>query len=236
MRSDSWAPYGAGAGALAVVLYAVGSLVRGEPPDFDATGAEVAADLDQNRTRIQVGSAIHAAWTPLFVWFLATVASLVRVGGSGARRAGAFAFACGTIFIALFLVDVTALTVSALRPENMASAPELAAALRDFEWLAMGMSAFLVSGMLAAFAVLALRDQALWPQWLGRLAVIAALAYALRVGTLFTTEGPFAADGVLGLWLPVGAAAAWIVIGSGALALRLRGASEPRELAAPTSG
>ena len=236
MSSDRWAPYGAGAGALAVALYVVGSLVRGEPPDFDATGADVAAHLDEDRTRIQVGSAIHAAWTPLFVWFLATVASLTRVGGPGARRAGAVAFACGAIFIALFLVDVTSLTVSALRPENMASAPELAAALRDFEWLAMGMSAFLVSGMLTAFAVLALRDRVLWPRWLGWLAVIAALAYALRVGTLFTTEGAFAADGVLGLWVPVAAAAAWILIGSGVLALKLRGSSEPGEAAGATAG
>jgi hypothetical protein len=169
-----------------------------------------------------VSSVIHAAWTPLFVWFLATVASLARPGGPGARRAGTVAFACGSIFIALFLVDVTSLAVSALRPENMASAPELAAALRDFEWLAMGMAAFLVSGTLAAFAVLALRDQVVWPRWLGLLAVIAALAYALRVGTLFTTEGAFAADGVLGLWVPVIAAAAWIFAGSLVLALELR--------------
>jgi hypothetical protein len=174
-----------------------------------------------------VSSAIHAAWAPLFVWFLATVASLARAGGPGARRAGAVAFACGSIFIALFLVDVTSLAVSALRPENMASAPQLAAALRDFEWLAMGMGTFLVSGTLAAFAVLGLRDQVLWPRWLGLLAVIAALAYALRVGTLFTTEGAFAADGVLGLWVPVIAAAAWIFAGSLVLTLKLRADPSP---------
>lgn len=51
--------------------------------------------------------------------------------------------------------------------------------------------------MLAAFAALALRDRALWPPWLGWLAAVAALGYALRVGTLFTTDGAFAADGVL---------------------------------------
>jgi hypothetical protein len=230
MRDDSWAPYGAAAGAIAIGMYVIGSLVIGAPPDFDASGAEVAAYLGENRTRIQVGSAIHAAWAPLFVWFLATVASLTRAGGPETRRAGAVAYGCGVTFLALFLADVSSLAVGALRPENMAAAPDLAAALHDFSWLAMGMAAFLVSGALAAFAVVALRDKALWPEWLGWLAVVAAIAYALRVGTLFTTEGAFAADGVLGLWLPVIAAAGWILVGSAVLALKVRSVSEPGEL------
>jgi hypothetical protein len=222
VRDDRWAPYGAGAGAVAIGLYATASLVIGTPPDFDATGAEVAAHVDENRTRIQIGAAIHAAWAPLLVWFLATVASLARAGGPGAERAGSVAYGCGLAFLALFLTDVTALAVSALRPENLATDPELASALRDFEWLAMGMASFLVSGTLAAFAVLALRDKQLWPEWVGWLAAVAAAVYALRVGTLFTTEGALAADGVLGLWVPVIAAASWIALASVILAARLR--------------
>jgi hypothetical protein len=230
MRSDGWAPYGAAAGAIAIALFVAAGLVIGTPPDFEASGAEVATYLEEERTRIQVGSAINATWPPLFVWFLVTVASLARAGGPGAQRAGMVAFGCGVTFIALFLADVTALTVGALRPRNMAAAPELAAALHDFSWLAMGMAAFLASGVLAAFAVLALRDGALWPEWVGWLAVVAAVAYSLRVGTLFTTEGAFAADGVLGLWVPVIAVAGWIVLGSVMLALRIRSVSEPGQL------
>jgi hypothetical protein len=222
VTDDRWAPYGAAAGAVAIALYAVASLIIGTPPDFDAPASEVVAYLDEHRTRIQVGSAIHATWAPLFVWFLATVASLARAGGPGTRRAGAVAFGCGLALLVLFLADVTALAVGALRPENMAAHPELAVALHDFSWLAMGMASFLVTGVLAAFAVLALRDKAIWPEWLGWLAALAALAYALRVGTLFTTEGVFAADGLLGLWAPVVAAAAWIFVASVVLSLRLR--------------
>lgn len=230
MTGDRWAQYGAAAGAIAIIGYSVGSLVVGTPPDFDSPGAEVAAYFDEDRTRIQIGAAIHAAWTPLFVWFLATVASLARAGGPGARRAALVAFGCGLIFITLFLVDVTALTIGALRPENMAAAPELAAALHDISWLAMGMAAFMASGVLAAFAVLSLRDNAIWPRWIGWLATIAALVYALRVGTLFTTEGPFAADGVLGLYVPVATVAAVTVAASVVLTLELRKVSDPGEL------
>ena len=227
MSDDRWAPFGAAAGAVAIVLFGIGSLLTGDRPGFDAGGAELAAHLDAERTRIQVGCAFLAAAGPFLVWFLATVVSLARAGGPGARRAGVVAYGCGLIFIALFLADVTALAVSALRPENMAAAPELAAALRDFEFLAMGIATPLASGMLAAFAVLALRDRAVWPAWLGWLAALAAVAYTLRVGTLFTTEGAFAADGLLGLYLPVIAFAAWIGVASVRLALRIRDMGAP---------
>jgi hypothetical protein len=216
---------------VAIVLFGVGSAVIGERPRFDASGAEVAATLVERRTRIQVGSAFLAASAPFFVWFLATVASLTRDSRPGARRAGAVAYGCGLTFLALFLVDVTALAVSALRPESLVAAPQLAAVLRDFEWLAMGTAAFLAVGVLAAFAVLALRHKAIWPEWIGWLATLAAIAYSLRVGTLFTTEGAFAADGQLGLWLPLSAFATWTLIASGVLAFRTHIASEPGELA-----
>lgn len=230
MRDDSGAQYGAAAGAIAVILFVIAAALIGERPAFDASGTEVAAFLGRERTQIQVASAVFAASMPFLVWFLATVASLTRAGRPGTRRAGAVAHGCGLIFIALFLADVTALAVGALRPENMAAAPELAAALRDFEFLLMGMAAFAAAGVLAAFAVLALRDKAIWPEWLGWLAAIAAPAYALRVGTLFTTEGPFAADGVLGLWVPVSAFAGWTLVASVVLVIRIRGASEPGDL------
>jgi hypothetical protein len=212
-------PSGAAAGAAGVVLYVAGALVMGERPDFDAGGAEIAAHLEENRTRIQLGCAIQAAWTPLFVWFLATVRSVAGEAGPGAGRAAAVAFGCGLVFTALFLVDLTALAVSALRPENMASNPELAVALRDFEWLAMGTAAFVLAGTLAAFAVLVTRHDAVWSRWLGLLAAVAAALYLLRVGTLFATNGEFAADGILGLYVPVSAAAGWVLIASLQLAM-----------------
>lgn len=221
MADDGWARYGAAAGAIAVALFVTGSLVIGERPGFDAPGPEVAAHLAEERTRIQVGCAILAAVAPFYVWFLATVAGLARAGGPGARSAGATAVGCGLVFVTLFMADVTALAVSALRPENMVAAPELASALRDVEFLAMGMAAPAAAATLAALAVLALRDGAVWPAWLGRLAAIAAPLYALRTGTLFTTDGAFAADGLLGLWVPVTAFAGWTLLASVVLTGRI---------------
>ena len=45
-----------------------------------------------------------------------------------------------------------------------------------------------------------------------------------RLGsTLFTVDGPFAADGLAGLYVPVTALAAWLFLASVTLALDLRG-------------
>lgn len=209
--------WGAVAGALVPLTFVAAAIVAGDAPPFDAPGSEVASHLEERRTRIQLAAGLNALWLPLFVWFLATVAWLGR-----RRPAAIVALGCGLVFAAVFAVDVTALAAGALRPGNIAAAPELAAALRDLEWLSMGVVAPVVSAMLVAFAALSGGADALWPGWIGRLALVAAAAYALRTGTLFTTDGPFAADGVLGLWLPVAALAGWFFIAAVALALRVR--------------
>jgi hypothetical protein len=132
------------------------------------------------------------------------------------------AFGCGVASIVLFMADVAALAVGALRPESMRAAPELALALTDFSFLAIATAAFLTAGVFLAFAVLALVEGVLWPRWLGWLAVAAAAACSLRVGSLFSSAGPFAPGGALGFWLPVVAFVGWVFVGSVVLARRTR--------------
>jgi hypothetical protein len=218
---DGWGRFGAAAGAVAVALYLVGGAIVGPPLDFDAPAAETAAYFDDEQGRIQLGSAFFAASAPFLVWFLTTVVSLARHSGPRARRTAAVAYGCGLASLILFLTDVTALTVGALRPENMLAAPELAAALHDVSFLAIAMAAFLTAGVFAAVAVLVLHDRALWPEWLGWLAIVAAIACALRIGTLFTTEGAFTAGGALGFWAPIVAFMGWTLIASVVLTIRV---------------
>jgi hypothetical protein len=185
---------GASAGAVGVLLFLAGALLVGERPPFTADGTEVAAYVAAHQTRIQVACALFAVAVPLFVLFLATVAPLSR-----ARGTGLVALGCGLVFLTLFLADCTALAVSALRPN---ANPALT--LRDVELLAMGMAAPAAAAMLLALAA-----TGVWPRWLGRLGVLAAALYALRTGTLFATDGAFAADGLLGVQVPVVAIASW---------------------------
>ena len=211
---------GAAAGLAAIGVYVAGAAIMPREPGFDASAAQVAAWFDENRTRIQIGCAVQALWPPLLLWFLATVRSLAAAAGDAVARAATIAFGAGVVFATLFLADVASLAVAALRPENMLATPEVAASLRDFSWLVMGMATPTVCALAAALAALALRHEAIWPRWIGWLAVAAGAAYALRIGTLFTTTGPFAADGLLGLWVPVIAIAALIVAAGLTLLLR----------------
>jgi len=84
----------------------------------------------------------------------------------------------------------------------------------------MGVAAPLAAGVMLACGLLALRFGALWPPLMGQLAFAAALAYMLRIGTLFTTDGPLAGDGVLGLYVPVIALGGWTLVASLMLARR----------------
>ena len=221
MTRDRWARYGAGAGAIGVGLFLASALAFGDQPALDAGGEAVAAYFEREQDAIQLGCALVAGSAPFFVWFLVTAASLGHAGGAAPSRAGGVAVGCGVLFLALFFADVAALAVGALRPANMSAEPELAAALYDLSWMLPAMAAPAGTAMLGAFALLALRDGSTWPPWLAPMGALAAAAYALRTGALFTTEGPFAADGLLGFWVPVGAILGWFLLASAVLCVNL---------------
>lgn len=209
---DSWARYGAASGVVAVVLFGVGFFLIPEPPDPDAPAAEVAAYFAEDHGSIQVGAAFIAAATLPLLWFVGTLTSVLR-RAEGGPRLSSIAFGAGVITIGLLIADLTAWAVAALRPENMQAAPELAQALNDFSLLVIGLGAFVFAGFFLAVGLVTLRHQAL-PAWLGWLALVAALAVGLRIGSAVTTDGVFSYDGVLGFYAGLVAFAAWTLIAS----------------------
>lgn len=203
-------------GAVGVLLFVAGALVIPARTDVGAPGEEIAAWYADGSTRIQVHCALLAVAGAALAWFLATATALAREAAPAARGTTTAALACGVVYLALFMTDVATLAVGALRPRE----PDVAAALQDLEWMAIGMASPFGAAMLAAFAILVLRHGALLPRWVGVFAAVAAPLYALRLGTLFSTDGVFAADGALGLWVPVAAIASWLFVASVVLAAR----------------
>jgi hypothetical protein len=61
--------------------------------------------------------------------------------------------------------------------------------------------------------------------WLGALA---AVVYALRLATLFTTGGVHSGSGLLGLWLPATALSTWTLVASVVLTRGVAGSVSPR--------
>jgi hypothetical protein len=112
------------------------------------------------------------------------------------------AFAGGIVFTATLFVLISLVAAAAYRPDEVS--PELTRALND---VALMTGVPLIAGMLAFFgatAVVILRTTTLLPAWLGWLAGLAAVSQLLTFGVLFTKTGAFAADGVLGLFIPFG--------------------------------
>ena len=194
------------AGAIAVGIFAAGGLVLGDRPPLDSPGSDLASWFESEQTRIQITCLLNGVSAALLVWFLASVSSAAR------NAAGTLALAGGLGFMTLFLADNTALAVGALRPVNDG---DLAAALVDFELLAMGMAAPLVATMLFALGA-----SGVWGPAFSRLAHVAGVLYLLRAATLLTVDGPFAADGPLGLYVPVVAVSAWTFAASVAFSRR----------------
>jgi Domain of unknown function (DUF4386) len=212
MSNDRWIRVGAATGVAAVVLFAVGFAIVPAVPDADAPASEMASYFADDPNAIQVGSAFLAASALALLWFLATLTSVLRAAEGGPRLAST-AFGAGLLAIGVFLAGIAIFSVAALRPENMQASPELAQALYDFNAMGYAVSALVFGGFFVAVAVVTLRFGGL-PAWLGWLALVAALATVLRLGSLFTTDGPFAFDGVLGFWAGLVAFAAWTLAAS----------------------
>jgi hypothetical protein len=212
MNNDKWAKYGAATGLVAVVLYVVGTLVLPTPPDFDAPANEVAAYFADEQTGIQVATAFYAAAAAFFLWFVGTLASVLR-RAEGGPRLSSIAFGAGVASTAIFITGLTAFSVAALRADEGVLGPEITQALFDAGNLGFAAGSLVFGALFAAVALVVLRRGGL-PNWLGWLAALTGILVALRVGALFDVDGAFAADGVLGYWAGIVAFLVWTAITS----------------------
>lgn len=219
MINDKWAKYGAATGVVAVALYVVATLVMPKPPDFDAPSAEVASYFADEQNGVQVAIAFYGAAAGFFLWFVGTLASVLRQAEGGPRLTSIL-FGAGVAATAIFVVDLTTFAVAALRADEGILGPEITQALFDAGNLGFATGAIVFGAFFAAAALIILRRGGL-PDWLGWLAALTGILVALRVGALFDTDGAFAADGVLGFWAGIVAFLAWTLIASVKLTIDL---------------
>jgi hypothetical protein len=232
MDNDRYARYGALTGIVFVVLLVIGFLiVTPTPPDLDSPVDEWSEYYTDEQDAIRAGIVIVSVSFFFFIWFLGSVATALRVA-IGNPRLPTVAFGGGITFVAAIFVAITATAAAAHRPDEVS--PELTRALND---VAILVGVPLIAGLVAFFgatALVILRTDVL-PDWLGWLSGITAVAQPLAFGILFTDTGAFAADGVLGLFVPLVLALVTIValsvsiapgipVGGGGVTDRIRGA------------
>ena len=200
MNDDRYAKYGAATGLIAVVLFLVGFLiVTPEPPDVSAPADELSSYYSDEQDGIRAGLLIVSIGLFFFIWFLGSLASTLRIS-SGNPRLPSIAFAGGVLGAGLLMVTLTAFAAAAFRPEE--ATPEITQAINDVGLVAAAPAAGAFAALFAATALVILRGGAL-PEWLGWAAAVTAVAQLLPLGVIFTDDGAFAADGALGLFVPV---------------------------------
>jgi hypothetical protein len=201
-------------GVAAVVLWIVGVLVfDSASPGDDATGAEIAAHLDEDSGAILFGASAFAFGSAAFVWFLASLGGRLRQT-LGDGRLPSIAMAAGTAMAALtsclFGPEVAgALTYDNTDRELSPEAAEALDALGDTFFLP---AEYMAVAFTAAVAVAILRGGA-FPAWFGWLTAFlalvlviaplgwAALVFGIPLWTfavsiwLFLTEDPDATAG-----------------------------------------
>ena len=200
MKDDRYAKYGAATGLISVILLIVGFLiVTPSPPDLNASAEEFSQYFIDEQDGIRAGVLIGSLGLFAFIWFLGSLAQTLRVT-AGSPRLPSIAFAGGVVAVVLLGVTLTLIAAAAFRPEE--TSPELTRALNDVALLVAGPASAALAALFAATALVILRTGGL-DEWLGWLCGVTAVAQLLPLGVIFTDEGAFAADGALGLIVPI---------------------------------
>jgi hypothetical protein len=229
MNDDRFARYGAASGILAVLLV-VGSflgLILPNAPDLNAPGIEWAAYFTDHQSRIQVGVIVLGVGLFFFIWFLGSVRSALARAEGGEGRLASVAFAGGIIAVVTLLIAACAGAVAALRPEDLD--PNTTRAFNDLGVVAGGPGAAGFTAFFAATALVGYRHRAV-PAPVAGFSALAAITQPLAYGVAVTDRGAFAADGVLGGFIPI------ITFVVAMLALSFALVREPRSHAASASG
>jgi hypothetical protein len=202
MNDDRFARYGAATGILAVLLI-VGSfvgLILPNAPDLDASGPDWAAYFTDHQSRIQVGVILLGVGLFFFIWFLGSLRSALARAEGGQGRLASVAYAGGIVGVVTLMIAASAGAVAALRPADLD--PNTTRAFNDLGVVAGGPGAAGLTALFAATAIVGYRHRAL-PAPVAGLSALAAITQPLGYGVAVTDGGAFAADGVLGGFIPI---------------------------------
>jgi hypothetical protein len=201
MSSDNLARYGAATGIVFVIAVIVGfAIVVPTPPDTDSSAATFARYYSDHQDAIRAGLTILGVGIFFFIWFLGSLRGALATAEGGTARLSSVAYGAGLVATAFFVVGLAAGLTAAYRPDEVD--PGLTRALNDFFAVIGAPAAGAFVAFFAATALVGFRHGAL-PGWAAGLSAIAAIGQVPAIGTALTTTGVFAADGALGLFIPV---------------------------------
>lgn len=206
-------------GAWCGILYMIGLLVGWgwlagmlPPPSPMSTPDEVQAFLAGDTTFIRIGMVVVMYSALIFIPFAGAVAYfLARVeGGPGVLTYMAVLGGAGNMVLT-FYPGVWWLT-AAYRPERAA---DLMYLMNDMSWLQFIGGVSMYDAIPLAIAVAAFCDKSpnpVFPRWAGFFNVMVVLGLLPDQLLFFFHSGPFAWNGIFGLWIPLTLFGAWFVV------------------------
>jgi len=201
MPNDTNARRGAATGILAIVAFIVGfGVITANAPGYDASGRAWSTFITDHATRIQVGVTVISLGLFFFIWFLGSLRAAIAAAEGTTDRLASIAFGGGLLGAGLLFVGLTGVATAAFRPEQVD--PNLTRALNDFGALVAGPAAAALTAFSAATAIAGYRHGAL-PAPIAGFSALSAITQPLAFGVVFCTSGVFAADGVLGAFVPI---------------------------------
>jgi hypothetical protein len=228
MNEDRYAEYGMVTGVVSVILLVVGFLiVTPMPPDLNAPVDEWSQYYHDHDGAIRAGLVIVTIGLGFFIWFVGSLSSVLRIA-AGNPRLPTVAFAGGILLIgALFIIEIAS-GVATLRPGELS--PELTKTLNDVAVMTGLPGVAAAAVFFGAIALVIFETRSGLPLWLGWLSLVTAALQPLALGIVFTDEGAFAGDGVLGLYVPLASALITIVVISVTLTMWARDAARRGDL------
>jgi hypothetical protein len=203
--------WGGFAGLAFVVLVLLGRFLPGNPPGVDESANSIRSFLIDGRTSILAGALMLSAAAGLIIWFASAFAEAMRERDDRsdihmALLAGSVLVG-GAIFVNAAATAATAYGVNGRDAAMTYTMYQLSAVITT-------MIGFAATLPLAAAGIGVLRTH-LMPNWLGYLALLAALVSFAGAFGIFVETGAFVAGGTLMTTVPLLVAAVWLVCASG---------------------
>lgn len=214
MKSTTWQRWCAWSivAFVAIYLFAFIGLAGYVPPHPPSmTGLELQAFYDGNRIGIKAGQLICMITACLIlVWSAPVSAQMARIEQDRLPMLSIVQCVAAGILVVFFMVCSMLWTIAAYREDI---SPELLRMLNDSGWLVFVMVFPEYVVQLGCIAIVGLADkraQPFLPRWACFFTLWVAVAGMGGGMATFFKAGPFAWNGLLGFWVPVGMFLVWL--------------------------
>jgi hypothetical protein len=203
--------WGGVAGLAFVVLALLGRFLPGNLPTVDESEGTITSFLNDTRTSMLVSALMWSAAAGLIIWFAAAFAEAIRERDE--RSDVHLAILAGSVLVgAAIFVNACLIAATAFSIDGRGAA--ITVMLYQLTAVMTTMIGFAAVLPLAAAGIGVLRTHVM-PNWLGYLALLAAVVSFAGAFGVFATDGSFVAGGFLMTGIPLLLSAVWIACAGG---------------------